>query len=82
VTVIVEPNPAVEGQPVTITVDGPGPYSWSVDGQTAWERLPIDPETRQGRITLPPSSGGSVLNVSDHNLPAPDGADVNINAPD
>jgi hypothetical protein len=79
--IIVDPNPATEGQPVTITVEGSGPYEWSVFGDE-WQPLTIDPETRQARITLPPGSGGGVLVVSDNRGPGSDTSSIPINSSD
>jgi hypothetical protein len=76
-TIVIEPDPVIEGQPVTIKVDGPGPYEWGTFGDK-WEPLPIDPETGEGRIIVPPGSAGGVLTVSDLDS---DTHSVNINAP-
>jgi hypothetical protein len=81
VTIVVEPNPAVEGQPVTVRVDGSGPYFWRVSGEE-WTEVAIDPETGQGRIDVPPGSGGDTLVVSDRERPNPDNAEVPVNASD
>jgi hypothetical protein len=64
VTILVQPNPAAEGQPVTITVDGPGPYEWGVFGHGT-QTLPVDPETGRAQVTLPAGSAGGVLVVTD-----------------
>jgi hypothetical protein len=79
--IVMDPNPPVAGQGVTITVDGPGPYEWCVFGQD-WQPLPIDPETRQARLTVPPGSEGGVLGVSDNRGPGADTSTAPINSTD
>lgn len=76
-TIVVDPNPAVEGQPVTISVDGPGNFEWGVFGHGT-QPLVIDPETGRAQIVLPAGSGGGVLIVTDGDA---DSIGVNINAP-
>jgi hypothetical protein len=80
-TIVVDPNPAIEGSPVTITVSGPGPYSWAVSPTGEWQTVPIDPETQRGQIVLPAGSGGHVLQISDLAIPNSDSAAVNIDSP-
>jgi hypothetical protein len=79
--IVMDPNPPIAGQPVTITVDGPGPYKWCVFGDE-WQPLPIDPETRRATITPPGSAGGGTLGVSDHGGPHGDTATAPINNSD
>lgn len=78
-TIVVDPNPAIEGQPVTINVDGPGPYYWRVAGQD-WQVVPIDEETGLARIDVPAGTGGGVLDVSDRQQPSPDQAEVPVDS--
>ncbi|HLU40396.1 MAG TPA: hypothetical protein VK081_13505 [Planctomycetota bacterium] len=80
-TIRVEPDPPREGEPVTITVTGPGPYRYSVDGGP-WTELPIDEETGSGSIVLPAGSGGTILDVTDGRLPNPDDLSVLITSSD
>ena len=80
-TIVVEPNPAREGQPVTVRVDQPGSYYWRVPGGD-WQPIPIDPETNQGRIDVPPGTGGTNLDISDLAFPNPDDQEVPINSTD
>jgi len=80
-TITVDPDPAIEGQTATITVDGPGPYQWGVFGE-GWQELHVDPETNQAQVVVPSGSGGGTLVVSDHALPAPDNATVPIDSSD
>ncbi len=78
-TITVEPNPATEGQRVTVRTDGPGPHYWRVTG-LEWTEIPIDPETGVGTVDVPPSSGGRNLVVSDLGVPNPDNIEVPINS--
>ncbi len=80
-TIVVDPNPAIEGQPATVTVSGPGPYYWRVAGHP-WEEIPIDEESGAGRITLPAGSGGGVLDISDRRHPTPDQSETLVNSTD
>jgi hypothetical protein len=79
-TIVVEPNPAIEGQPVTVRVTGPGPHYWRT-GDLDWEEIPIDEETGRGFITLPPGTGGDTLLISDLAIPTPENIEVPIDAP-
>ena len=80
-TIVVEPNPAIEGQPVSVSVDGPGPHYWRVAGQE-WQEVPVDEETGRGRIDVPPGTGGGVLDVSDRRSPSADATETPIDAPE
>ncbi|HLU37793.1 MAG TPA: hypothetical protein VK081_00305 [Planctomycetota bacterium] len=80
-TIVVDPDPAIEGQPATIKVNGPGPYYWRVSGRD-WEEIPIDEERGTGTITLPAGSGGGVLDVSDLKMPSPDQSETLVNSND
>lgn len=77
--ITVDPDPAIEGQPATITVSGGGPYYWRVSGQP-WQEIPIDEESGAGRVTLPAGSGGGVLDISDLKFPAPDQSETLVNS--
>jgi hypothetical protein len=58
----VEPNPAVEGQPVTITVEGPGP--WLVMGDPDGEVREHEPDSQgQIELTAPPGASGGTFTV-------------------
>lgn len=78
-TIVVDPNPAIEGQAATITASGPGPYYWRVSGGD-WQQIPIDEESGTGVITLPAGSGGGVLDVSDLKLPDPDQSETLVDS--
>lgn len=78
-TIVVDPNPAIEGQPVTVRVDGPGPHYWRVSGEE-WVEIGIDPETGRGTIDVPPGTGEDVLVVSDLAVPNADNLEVPINS--
>ena len=80
-SIVVDPNPAIEGQPVTVKVDQPGAYYWRTPGGD-WQRIPIDPETNSGSLTPPPGSGGSILDVSNLAAPNPDNLEVQVNSLD
>jgi hypothetical protein len=79
-TIVVEPNPAAEGQPVSIHVDGAGPHYWRT-GDLDWAKIPIDPETGRGSLTMPPGTGGDTLLISDLRTPDPQNLEVPIDAP-
>jgi len=77
--ITVQPNPAISGQTVTITVTGPGPYYVRVGGSGEdWTELPIDPDTGEAtyRVDAP---GGSTIQISDRNLPTADSISVPVN---
>jgi hypothetical protein len=70
--VSVQPNPPVEGQPVTITVTGPGPFYVSRDPDGDLTRYDAD---AQGEIelTTPPGAAGQSFTVSNYADPPVDG---------
>lgn len=70
-TIVVEPDPPREGERVTITATGPGPYFYRVNGGD-WIELPVDEESRSTSVEVPAGSGGQILDVSDRNLPDSD----------
>lgn len=66
----VEPSPPVEGQLVTITVAGPGP--WYVATNPTGELVEVRPDTNgEVEIRTPASAGGSftVTNAGDPAVP-------------
>jgi hypothetical protein len=72
----VEPNPAVEGQPVTITVTGSGP--WYIGGNPDGELREYRPDRNQEiELTSPPGTAGGSFTVTDFGDP-PTEARVNI----
>ena len=77
-SIVVDPNPAIEGQPVNITVTGAGPHYWRTS-ETGWQTIPIDVETGRGSITMPAGSAGDVLMISDLAIPNPENQEVPIN---
>ncbi len=68
----VQPNPPVEGQAVTITVSGPGPFYVSRDPDGDIVKYTPD---AQGEIELssPPGSAGQSFTVSNYADPTVDG---------
>lgn len=71
--VTIDPDPAVEGQPVSIKVNGPGPWYISLDGTGTITE--ITPQTA-GEIELatPPGVGGQSFTVTDLGDPPVDGS--------
>lgn len=66
----VQPDPPVEGQPVTITFPGPGPWYVREDGSTGgWTEVHVDPESNTARLDAPPAMGGGSFSVSDLEIP-------------
>lgn len=78
----VDPNPAVEGQPITITFPGPGPWFIRRDGTSGgWDKVAIDPETNTARLDAPPGQGGDSFSISNLEIPET-GINVPINSGD
>ncbi|HLU38358.1 MAG TPA: hypothetical protein VK081_03175 [Planctomycetota bacterium] len=62
----VDPNPAIEGQPVTITVTGPGP--WFIAGDPDGEIREYQPgPNNEIELTAPPGRGGGTFTITDGN---------------
>ncbi len=77
--VTIDPNPAIEGQPVRITVTGPGPWYISRDGSgTITEVTPQ--AAGEIEILSPPGVGGQSFTVTDLGDPPIDGT-FPINSP-
>ncbi len=72
----VEPNPAVEGWPVTITVEGAGP--WLIAREPDGAVTEYQPDA-QGQIELltPPGTSGQSFTVTNSGTP-PDSARIDI----
>lgn len=67
----VEPNPAQEGQTVTITVTGPGP--WFIAGNPGGEiREYTADHNNQIELTAPPGAGGDSFTITDFGDPPTD----------
>lgn len=62
-----KPNPAIEGQDVTVTSSGGDKVYMSVDGGE-WQEVSLDGQG-QGVITVP--SGSRFVTISDRRLPNP-----------
>jgi hypothetical protein len=68
--ITVEPNPAVEGQPVVITFPGPGPWFVRREGSSdGWTEVEVDAESNTARLNFPPSPAGGSFSVSDAGTP-------------
>ena len=71
--VTIDPNPAVEGQPVRIVVTGPGPWYVSLDGSGAITE--VTPQANgEIEILSPPGAGGESFTVTDLGDPPVDGS--------
>ena len=69
--IVVEPNPAVEGQPVTITVTGPGP--WSIAGNPDGEIKEYSPnQNNEIELLAPPGRAGGSFTITDFGDPPTD----------
>lgn len=68
----VQPNPPVEGQPVTITVTGPGPFYVSCDPDGPLVKYTPDAHG-EIELTSPPGSAGQSFTVSNYADPTVDG---------
>lgn len=74
--IVVDPNPAVEGQPVTITVTGPGP--WYVAGNPSGEVKEYRPDANNEiELLAPPGGAGESFTVTDFGDP-PTNARIDI----
>ena len=74
--IVVEPNPAVEGQPVTITVTGPGP--WYVAGNPSGEITEYQPNpNNEIELLAPPGQAGGSFTITDYGDP-PTSARIDI----
>jgi hypothetical protein len=74
----VDPNPAVEGQPVTITVTGPGP--WYVTGNPNGDIVEYTPnQNLEIELASPPAGAGASFTVTDFGDPP---SDVRCRYPD
>jgi hypothetical protein len=63
---VVEPDPAIEGQPVTITVTGPGP--WTIAGNPDGELREYQPDqNNEIELSAPPGRGGGSFTITDGN---------------
>ncbi|HLU37984.1 MAG TPA: hypothetical protein VK081_01285 [Planctomycetota bacterium] len=64
-----DPNPAVEGQPVTITVTGPGP--WYVVPNPSGEPKEYKPDAHNEiELLAPPGNAGGSFTITDFGDPA------------
>lgn len=64
----VEPDPAIEGQPVTIIVTGPGP--WYVAGNPGGEIVEHRPDNNNEiELLAPPGQAGSSFTITDFGDP-------------
>ncbi|MEZ5963852.1 MAG: hypothetical protein R3F56_08415 [Planctomycetota bacterium] len=72
----VEPNPAIEGQAVTIVVTGPGP--WYVAGNPGGEIVEYTPDANNEiELLTPPGQAGGSFTVTDFGDP-PTNARIDI----
>jgi hypothetical protein len=72
----VEPNPAIEHQPVTITVTGPGP--WYMAGNPGGElREVIADGNNEIELAAPPGEAGASFTITDFGDP-PTNARIDI----
>jgi hypothetical protein len=70
--VAIDPNPAVEGQPVRIVVTGPGPWYISRDGSGTLTE--VTPHNGEIELLTPPGTGGQSFTVTDLGEPPIDGS--------
>lgn len=68
VGISIEPNPAVEGQPVRIIVSGPGPWYISRDGSGVITELRPN-ASGEYELAAPPGSGGESFTITDFGNP-------------
>jgi len=69
--IVVDPDPAIEGQPVRITVTGPGP--WFVAGNPDGEIVEKVPDqNNEIELLEPPGQAGGSFTITDFGDPPTD----------
>jgi hypothetical protein len=76
--ITIDPNPAVEGQPVVITVAGSGPWYVGRDGSGSVTE--VTPTNGEIELLAPPGTAGQTFTVTDFGSP-PTSAPFSIVAP-